>query len=133
MLGFNALFNRNNFYMCLGCVSLKEFDNEKSMPCGAQEGSAYVRFTCIKMNLFMWVRFHFNNYQFAGDEKVPGNNVFISDYKVYSFLIMFIYSYEYYLRGSIMKPTFFLLNFRLWDLTHVLFDSDLTGLFFFFF
>lgn len=32
-----------------------------------------------------------------------------------------------------MKPTFFLLNFRLWDLTHVLFDSDLTGLFFFFF
>lgn len=58
------------------------------------------------MNLFMWVRFHFNNYQFAGDEKVPGNNVFVSDYRVYSFLIMLICSYEYYLRGSLTNPTF---------------------------
>lgn len=46
------------------------------------------------MNLFMWVRFHFNNYQFAKDEKAPGNNVFASDYKVYSFMIALLYSYE---------------------------------------
>lgn len=56
----------------------------------------------------MWIRFHFNNYQFAQDEKAPGNNGFISDHKIYSFIIMFIYSYEYYLRGSITNPTFFI-------------------------
>lgn len=92
----------------------------------AISGSCHITF--IKMNLFMWVRFHFNNYQFAKDEKAPGNNIFISDYKVYSFIIMFIYSYEYYLRGSITNPTF-LLNFRLWNLTHILFNSDLTDQF----
>lgn len=68
---------------------MKVFDNGKNMRCGAWEGSARIRFTCIKMNLFMWVRFHFNSYQLAGDEKVPGNNVFVSDYKVYSFLTLF--------------------------------------------
>jgi hypothetical protein len=112
-------------FTCTECISLKVFSNGKSMWRGALKGFCHIRFTFIKMNLFMWVRFHFNNYQFAEDEKAPGNNVFISDYKASSFMITFLSSYEYYLRGSITNPTF-LLNLGLWNLTHILFNSDVT-------